>query len=653
MEPVDDQRVYSSRYQVTHLIARGGMAMVYRAHDLLLNRFVALKILYPELSVDRNFVERFRREAQAAANLSHPNIVPIFDWGEENGTYFIVMELIEGTSLAELLADSRTLSPAKSAQVCAQVASALAYAHRQGVVHRDVKPGNILLTSDGQVKVTDFGIAQAVSTEDNLTVAGSVMGTATYFSPEQAEGSMVDGRSDVYSLGVVLYELLAGRPPFVGDSPVAVASKHVREIAPSPRQFNQALPVDLEAITMHALAKQPADRYQTADDMRADLLRFSEGQPVSVNGRSALMGDDVTRAVAVVAPVGDRTQAVPVMSGPRTDIKRRKRKWPWIMVIVLVLLLAGAAAAYFVTKKTPVTSMPSLINQPIGTATSTLYNDGFTHVNSVAVSSSKDTPLVVKTDPAAGKKISKGQVITIFYSKGQQTSTVTVPDVRYESLTAADVELQSYLLNATPTFVTIGTGGYAPGTVINQTPAPGQSAQSGSFVTLTVVAPNATFPLPKVVGQTVTQAASILGSHQLNVSSTTSTTCSNTVTKGSVAATNPSEGSQVATGQSIELITSSGYCDVIVPNVIGDTQAAATSALEAPTLNLKPTYNYLAISSPACIVDGTPKFDYVTGTNPPSGGSLLYGSAITVNYCPPAEVTTAPTTTPTTSPPVT
>src|SRR5665811_2583488 len=238
MEPTKTPRVLSGRYELSHLVARGGMAEVYRARDQLLDRPVALKVLFPELSVDHSFVERFRREAQAAANLSHPNIVPIFDWGEEDGTYFIVMELIEGTSLAVLLSDSRTLSPAKSAQVCAQVASALSYAHRQGVVHRDVKPGNILLTTDGEVKVTDFGIAQAISTEDNLTVAGSVMGTATYFSPEQAEGALVDGRSDVYSLRVVLYELLAGRPPFMGESPVAVASKHVREVTPSPRQFN-------------------------------------------------------------------------------------------------------------------------------------------------------------------------------------------------------------------------------------------------------------------------------------------------------------------------------------------------------------------------------------------------------------------------------
>src|SRR5271156_5033771 len=242
MEPNEPPRVFSERYELVHLIARGGMAEVYRAHDRLLDRPVALKVLFPELSVDRSFVERFRREAQAAAYLSHPNIVPVFDWGEDSGTYFIVMELVEGTSLAEMLRGGATISPARSAQIVAQVAAALGYAHRSGVVHRDVKPGNILITRGGQVKVTDFGIAQAVSSEDHLAEAGSVMGTATYFSPEQAEGAAVDGRSDVYSLGVVLYEMLVVRPPFIGDTPVAIAYQHVQETPPRPRALNPEIP---------------------------------------------------------------------------------------------------------------------------------------------------------------------------------------------------------------------------------------------------------------------------------------------------------------------------------------------------------------------------------------------------------------------------
>src|SRR5271156_4592126 len=282
MQPVTTPRVFSGRYELTHMVARGGMAQVYRARDRLLDRPVALKVLFPELSVDRAFVERFRREAQAAANLSHPNIVPVFDWGEDGGTYFIVMEFIDGRPLSAILRTAGPLHPDRAAEITGDVALALDYAHDHGVIHRDVKPGNVLITDEGQVKVTDFGIARALNTDESLTQTGAVMGTATYFSPEQAEGIGVDARSDIYSLGVVLFEMVTGRPPFLGDTPVAVASKHVRDHPPAPRELNPAIPPTFEAIILKAMAKDPAHRYTTAEDLRADLLRFNEGRAVSV-----------------------------------------------------------------------------------------------------------------------------------------------------------------------------------------------------------------------------------------------------------------------------------------------------------------------------------------------------------------------------------
>src|SRR5947208_17036524 len=233
------------------------MAEVYLAHDQLLDRRVALKVLFAEFARDPAFVQRFRREAQAAANLNHPNIVAVFDWGEEDGTYFIVMEYVEGRSLREAIQAEGPLYPNLAADLASDIAGALGYAHRNGVVHRDVKPGNILLTPQGQVKVTDFGIARAAGASESLTQTGSVMGTATYFSPEQAQGLPVDARSDVYSLGIVLYEMVTGVVPFTGDSPVAVAYKHVREEPLAPSQRNPEVPPDLEKIILAALAKDP------------------------------------------------------------------------------------------------------------------------------------------------------------------------------------------------------------------------------------------------------------------------------------------------------------------------------------------------------------------------------------------------------------
>ncbi len=353
MEPVETPRIYSGRYELTHLIARGGMAQVYRAMDRQLERPVALKVLFPELSVDRTFVERFRREAQAAANLSHPNIVPVFDWGEDDGSYFIVMEYVEGRPLSAVLRDPQRMPPRQIATIGAGVAAALAFAHRHGVVHRDVKPGNVLITPDGDVKVTDFGIARAMNTEESLTQTGAVMGTAAYFSPEQAEGKGVDSRSDIYSLGVVLYEMAVGRPPFTGDSPVAVASKHVRDMPVLPREANPTVPPALEAVIMKAMAKNPDDRYGSAEELRADLLRFADGRPVEAAdpGLTSVMTGVVAATTAVPMTTG-RTMAIPggVATSPaREDLERKKRTRNLIILLVL-LLVALAVIAFFLLR---------------------------------------------------------------------------------------------------------------------------------------------------------------------------------------------------------------------------------------------------------------------------------------------------------------
>lgn len=629
MEPVTEQHIYKGRYRLTHLIARGGMAQVFRATDLMLNRPVALKVLYPELSVDQNFVERFRREAQAAANLSHSNIVPVFDWGEEDGAYFIVMELVEGTSLAGLLRDERIMSPSRAASITAQVAAALAFAHRSGVVHRDVKPGNILITEDGIVKVTDFGIAQAISTEDHLTAAGSVMGTATYFSPEQAEGSLVDGRSDVYSLGIVLYELLAGRPPFVGDSPVSVAGMHVRDAAPSPLQFNSGIPADLESITMMALAKNPAQRYQTADEMRSDLLRFSEGRPVQAaqRGARAFAGSDTTQAVSVIS--GERTQAVPIQAGPRTDIvRRRKSNTPLIATSSALAVLLIAAIGYFFLGSSATTVMPDVIGTSISDATSTITGQGLVVGATKLVQSTQPAGTVVGSIPKPGATVTKGQSVTLSVSLGTSTQPVTIPDVTGMSLSDAESTLQQAGLAYKVDFTATAPEGASPNTVLSQTPDGGTQGRTGDEVTITVLAPGSNYPVPNLGGKSLSDAAVLLGQAGLTLAPDQGSQCSNTQAQGIVVGSEPAFGQPVAAGTAIKLVLSSGYCSVVVPNVVGFSKTSATTAMQSQGLVVSVTT--LAANNPAC--SGTPGEVIDQDISP--GASTLYGSPVTLTYCP-------------------
>src|SRR4051794_31459973 len=270
---MSEQTVFNGRYELHRRLARGGMADVFLARDQLLDRPVAIKVLFPEFATDPNFVERFRREAQSAANLNHPNIVSVYDWGKYSNTYFMAMEYVQGRTLADILRANGHVSSVQAAEIASEVSAALGFAHKNGVVHRDIKPTNILIGSGGQVKVADFGIARALNapTESNLTQVGSVMGTATYFSPEQAQGAQPDPRSDLYSLGIVLYEMVAGRPPFIGDNPVSIAYKQVHD---HPQPLNRIIadvPRSYEAIVARLLAKDPKVRYPTAGALRDDL----------------------------------------------------------------------------------------------------------------------------------------------------------------------------------------------------------------------------------------------------------------------------------------------------------------------------------------------------------------------------------------------
>ncbi len=578
-------QVFSNRYRIERELAQGGMAEVYLAHDQLLDRPVALKVLFPEFAREPSFVERFRREAQAAANLNHPNIVAIYDWGQESGTYFIVMEHVEGRSLRQLLSDEGPLDPGVAADIAAEIASALAFAHRNGVVHRDVKPGNVLLTRAGTVKVTDFGIARA-GASDGLTQTGSVMGTATYFSPEQAQGLAVDGRSDVYSVGVVLYEMVCGAPPFTGDSPVSVAYKHVREDVVPPTQRNPAVPLALEQIIMSALAKDPDHRYQSADDLRADILRFRRGRPLAaapvtalvaevptgvVAGGAAGAGGGAYASAATVASPRVVTEAVPAYARPPRR-RRHPATFTVLTLLVLALLIGGIlAAAVTLGGNQAKVTVPNVVNLTEAQADQKLFQQHLVPVSKPA-KSSLPVGTVVAQDPKANSSVKKNSRVTISVSAG--VGTRIIPDVSNETVQNAKNVLQSDKFNVKVDPAQASTT-VPPGSVIGTNPARGQAVDVGSTVH---IIPSSGVTIPNVVNLPQNEAARQLIAAGLMVSTTTE--ANNSVPAGSVIRTNPGPGQKVAGGSVVKLIVSTGNATSPVPQVVGFTLAKAQDALQ-------------------------------------------------------------------------
>ena len=360
-----ESRVLGDRYELGSRLGKGGMATVFRGTDRLLGRTVAVKVLAAEFANDRKFVERFQREAQAAAGLNHPNVVSVFDIGSADGLHYIVMEFVEGRTLADIIREEGALPPQRAAEIAVAVCRALSTAHEKGMVHRDVKPGNVLLTPDDGVKVADFGIARVTAGEP-LTATGSVMGTASYLSPEQAKGEKVDARSDIYSLGCVLYEMLTGRAPFEADTPVSIAYKHVEEEPTAPSTVNPAVPHELEAVVMKALAKDPADRHHSTAEMASDLRQAA-----------AAAADEATK---VISPE-DRTAVLPVSPGgpastaplPAPVIREEWRRfWPFaaaagglaILGIVLALTLGGDETPAPIGEQTAAPSAPPATTPP-------------------------------------------------------------------------------------------------------------------------------------------------------------------------------------------------------------------------------------------------------------------------------------------------
>jgi beta-lactam-binding protein with PASTA domain/predicted Ser/Thr protein kinase len=494
----DRKRVLGDRYEVEGVLGQGGMAKVFKGHDKVLGRPVAVKVLSPQYAGDDQFVSRFRREAQAAAGLNHPNIVSVFDTGSQQDVHYIVMEYVRGKTLRDTVRSEGPLHPERAAEIGAAVARALASAHEAGLVHRDIKPGNIMLTSDGEVKVMDFGIART-ATGDTLTQTAAVLGTASYLSPEQAQGEPVDGRSDIYSLGCVLYEMVTSRPPFTGDSPVAIAYKHVRDDPVSPSRINSDVPGDLEAVIMKAMAKNPANRYQSADEMKQDLERLLQGLPTLA---TPVLGD-TTEHLSRTRPEGT---AVMTEVPQEEEEEGRRRVWVIILVSLLVLGLLGLAAFFLVRSllepAAPVT-MPDVVGETEEDAVDILEGRGL-QVN-VETETHPTAPKgeVFDQDPDAGQEVEEGAEVTITVSRGPPKSEV--PDVINQSEESAREELDA------AGFGMVVTGEEASedipeGNVIRQDPEPGTRLAEGRTVSVVISTGPAMVTVPDVVCDSIPEA---------------------------------------------------------------------------------------------------------------------------------------------------
>ncbi len=606
--------VLAGRYAIEAEIARGGMADVYLARDLQLDRRVAVKVLFPEYSRDPTFVERFRREAQQAAILTHPNIVSVYDYGQEGDTYFIVMEYVEGKSLRDVLQVEVTLSPMQSARVASEIADAIEFAHRNQVVHRDIKPGNILITPTGQVKVADFGIAaNPTDTKSGLTSTGAVMGTANYFSPEHAQGQAADGRSDVYSLGIVLYEMTTGQPPFTGESPVAVAMKHVRDDPIAPRNINPELPVDLERIILTALAKDPDYRYQSAADMRTDLMQFGRGRPLTFAAATGSAVGAETMATPTVAGGGAGRGAPPGEEHEMWD-KPPPRKGPIIAGVVGVLLLIAVVAFALFGLNSGSGSdgpeqveVPNLVGQSYDEAAKQVRVAGF-QVSRIDKVSDQSVDTVIKQSPDAGRLLAKGRTIFLTVS----SKVVTIPQLVGKTFEQAQSKLTR--LGLAVERVDLESPDKAPGTVLSTDPVAGTKAEKGSTVKVTVSL-EPPVAVPAVANQDQVQAQTALTTAGFQV--TVVPTASPTVPAGKAIGTNPPAGTKAPKGSNIQLQVSTGPDTVAVPNVVGQPFAAAAASLQGLGLNVT--------------VNGCAGPGVIASQSPAAGSTVPVASTATIN----------------------
>ena len=650
---MEEPRRLGGRYELGQVLGRGGMAEVYLAHDTRLGRQVAVKTLRADLARDPSFQARFRREAQSAASLNHPAIVAVYDTGEDyiDGVSipYIVMEYVDGSTLRELLHSGRKLLPERAMEMTIGILQGLEYAHRSGIVHRDIKPANVMLTRNGQVKVMDFGIARAMGDSGmTMTQTAAVIGTAQYLSPEQAKGEQVDARSDLYSTGCLLYELLTVRPPFVGDSPVAVAYQHVREEAQPPSVFDPEITPEMDAIVLRALVKDPNYRYQSADEMRADIEACLDGQPVAATAAMGSVGyggyPDDQPTTALRATDGGATSMLPPMNpddggygyDDRSRRRQKKSNTSTILLVVAgILVLVGAIliGKYAFSGNGGVGNgtvpVPNLVSQTENDAKNLLTNSDLkvgTVTRKPCASQTKGS--VCSQDPGKGKTVKKGTAVNFVVSTG--APKVQVPSVLGESLDDAKRTLEGDQYNF-DVKVKTQESTEKPNTVLAQDPKLGKEVEKGSTITLTIAKAPETVAVPDVSGQSCDDAKSALQAVGLTGNCVNApTTDDNQVDK--VISTNPTIGTPVKKNTAVQInIGQKQNNQVQVPNNIQGQKlkdvknALQQAGLQVGNINGSQDDNAIVVGSdptPGSTVNqGTPVNLTTIGGNGNNGGN--------------------------------
>lgn len=605
-----NEMIFGRRYRATEKIGSGGMAEVYKAVDETLGRTVAVKVLHPRYASDPNFATRFRREAQAAAQLQSPNIVNMYDWGQDGDTYYIVMELVRGTDLKSIITENGPLESKRVAEIGAQVCSALSVAHGYDVIHRDIKPHNIMVAPDGSVKVMDFGIARAGNT--TMTQTGSVLGTAHYVSPEQAQGKELKAQSDLYSLGVVLYEAATGRVPFDAETPVAVALKQVNEQPVRPTRVNPRVDLGLERVIGRALSKDPAKRYATAEEMRRDLLRVVSGEPTAAQATSVIPTTSPSDHTSVLPQI---TETDPYAGGGGAPairpVPQKRPVWPWIAVAV-VLLIGGFVVANAMGLLGPQgTPVPSLIGKTRVEAEAMIVEAGFTVGEVTERNDDSAEGIVLDQSPVANASADKGSAINLVISIGPELAEVPTLIGLPEEEALALLEETGFVAQPLPDEF---NDKVKAGEVFKQTPAPGEMAQKGSSVQYVASRGVESVKVPNVVGMTRANAESALREAGFKVSPLEQ--FDSKVAAGKVISQNPKADLPVGRGSTVAIVVSKGQERVLVPDVIGRSQIDATNTLEGAGFKVNISYDPHANNNMVLEQDPSP------GSSAPRGSTV-------------------------------